>query len=285
MNEELERIYGEALDLLEQGLSVEAILARYHGHAAELRPFLQTVAALSTMATQPNLTAEKQSKRNFLAAAAAATAHTGARDRRPASAGRLSRLLAPALAALLLVFLGGATLIGTSGAAMPGSALYETKRLVEDARLGLATNPERAALLRERFRQERLSEVERLLAGGVAAEVSLTGVIEAMAGENWTVDGVPVVVGAGANVDGAPAVGAVVEVTGRTDGGVVRAERVVLLAGTLPAATTPAPAAATATPEPVPSSTATPPTRQVTATDTATSPAAPATPTPSSATS
>ena len=282
MNEELERIYSEALDLLEQGTSVEAILARYPGHAADLRPFLQTVAALSTLATQPNLTAEKQSKRNFLAAAATAATPATRRDRRPATAGWLSRLLAPALAALLLVFLGGATIIGASGAAVPGSALYETKRLVEEVRLNLATNPERAALLRERFRQERLSEIERLLAGGVAADVSLTGVVEAMAGENWTVDGVPVVVGAGAVVDGAPAVGTVVEVTGRTDGAVVRAARVVLLSGPLPAATTPAPAAATATPEPAPSATATPPpTREATATQTATSPAtAPATSAP-----
>ena len=51
MNEELERILGEALDLLEQGIGVEAIVARYPAHAAELRPFLLTATQLARLAT------------------------------------------------------------------------------------------------------------------------------------------------------------------------------------------------------------------------------------------
>ena len=280
MNEELERIYGEALDLLEQGTSPDAIMARYPGYAADLRPFLQAASALTTLATQPGLTAEQRSKRAFLAAAAEAGRGQGRRG--PAL--YLSRLLAPALAVLVVVVLGGAVLVGRSGAALPGSALYETKRLVEDVRLGLAADPEQAAGLRERFRRERAREVERLLAAGATADVTLTGVVEAVVadplGERWTVAGLPVLVTAATEVGGVAGPGALVEIIGRTEAGLVRAARVMLLTGA-PAAATPPPVPPTAAPGPASPAVATPaetvtPSLTATSTDT---PAATASPT------
>ena len=274
MNEDMERIYGEAIDLLEQGVSVEAILARYPANEADLRPFLRTAAALATLATQPSLTAEQQSKRAFLAAASGPVPAA----RRSSSAGWLRRLLAPVLAVLLVVFLGGAALAGASGSAMPGSALYGTKRLVEDVRLGLAADPERAAALRERFRQERVREVERLLANGATAEVMLSGEIEAIApdatGQLWTVAGQPVLVTAATQGEGVAGVGSLVEVEGRTANGVLRATQFRLLSGALPAPTPSTPPTVAPTPAPAASDTpAATPTGQVTPTATATPPA------------
>ena len=233
MNEELERILVEALDLLEQGHGVEAILARFPAHAAELRPFLLTATQLARLSTQPSLTAEQRSKRAFLAAAATPAA------RRAPAGNRLARLLAPALGVLLVVLLGGAALVGASAGAVPGTALYTTKRLVESLRLGLAADPERAATLRERFRLERLAEVEQLLAGGRAADVVFAGTLESIDGPRWTVDGLPVDV-AEAVFDGAARVGALVEIAGRVADGIVRAGRVTVLTGGLPD-TTPTP--------------------------------------------
>ena len=275
MNDELERVFDEALDLLEQGAGIDAIVARYPAQAAELRPFLLTAARLSRLATQPGLSAEAQSKRAFLAAAAAPTA-----SRRPTAVGRFSRLAAGLLALLVVFLLSGSVLVGASASAAPGSALYGTKRLVESARLALATDPERAATLRERFRRERLAEVRQLLAAGRAADVSLTGVIEAIddysRGEaHWTVDGLPIVVDEQTAIEGRPAVGALVEIEGRTGGDAVRATRVTVLSAGLPQptpapsatpaatlATTPAPAAtddeATTAPGAAPLATATP---------------------------
>ncbi|MBK7218485.1 MAG: hypothetical protein IPH95_15880 [Candidatus Promineofilum sp.] len=254
MNDELERIFNEALDLLEQGTGVEAIVARYPAQAAELRPFLLTAARLSRLATQPSLSAEAQSKRAFLAAAT-----VPATTRRPVAAGRLSRLAAGLLALLAVVFLGGATLVGASASAAPGNALYGTKRLVESVRLALATDPERAATLRERFRRERLAEAAQLLAAGREAEITLTGVIEAIddygRGEaHWTVDGLPVVVDEQTIMDGQPSVGALVEIAGRTTvDGAVRAAQVVVLSAGLPEPTpAPNPTPAEATPTPTP---------------------------------
>ena len=290
MNEELERILGEALDLLEQGIGVEAIVARYPAHAAELRPFLLTATQLARLATQPSLTAEQRSKRAFLAAAATPAVH-----RAPAGS-RLARLFAPALAVLLLFLLGGTALVGASAAAVPGSTLYETKRLVESLRLGLAADPERAAVLRERFRQERLAEVEQLLADGRAADVTFVGTLLSTDGPRWTVDGLPVDV-AEAVVEGTPRVGALVEITGRIVDSAVRATRVVVLSGVLPEATplppTPpaaeetydAGAAEAVTVTPTPTATLTPPpTSASTAPAAATAPATAAATLPPSAT-
>lgn len=227
MNEMHDSVLIEALDLLESGASIDSIVARFPERAAELRPFLLTAAALGQLAAQPTLTAQAQSKRTFLAAAEQmATAQT-----RPASAGWWRRLLAPALALLLVVFLGGAGLAAASGTATPGDALYGTKRFIEQTRLSLTGDPERAAALREQFRQERVREVERLLAEGRRAAVSLTGPIEAIRDDGWVVAGVPVAITAGTVVDGWPAVGAVAQVEGQTGEGVVVAERVIVLVG------------------------------------------------------
>ena len=258
MNDELERVFDEALDLLEQGAGIDAIIARYPAQAADLRPFLLTASRLSRLATQPGLSAEAQSKRAFLAAAAAPTA-----SRRPTAVGRFSRLAAGLLALLVVFLLSGSVLVGASASAAPGSALYGTKRLVESARLALATDPERAATLRERFRRERLAEVRQLLAAGRAADVSLTGVIEAIddysRGEaHWTVDGLPIVVDEQTAIEGRPAVGALVEIEGRTGGDAVRATRVTVLSAGLPQPTpapSATPAAATPATKPTPAAT------------------------------
>ncbi len=235
LNESLEHVILEALDLLEGGAGVEEILARYPAEAAELRPYLLTAARLATLATQPSLTAERTTRRGFLAAAEAMR-----REGRPRRAALWPRLLAPVLAVLAVVVLGGAALVGASGRAMPGSALYEVKRWGENVRLALANDPERAADLRERFRLERVAEIDRLLAAGAVADVSLTGGIEAMDDDEWIVAGLPVVVGAWTTLDGTPAVGAWVQVDGQTVAGAVRAIGVTVL--NAPPSVTPTPA-------------------------------------------
>ncbi len=239
---------------MEQGLGVDDIIGRFPDQAADLRPFLMTAAALPALAAQPSVTAERDSRRAFLAEA----------DRRAAeatttrqAAGWLWRLLAPALAVLAVMFLGGAGLVRASSGAVPGDALYTTKRFVEETRLNLTADPERAAELREQFRRERIDEIEQLLADGREADVSLTGEITAMDGDAWTVDGLPVAVPAGATIEGTPFVGAQVQVDGRAAGGAVTATRVMVLAGVQPPPT-PTPPAPTPTPT-TPAPTPTPP--------------------------
>jgi hypothetical protein len=229
MNETMDTILSEALDLMDRGLGVEEIAARYPARAAELRPLLLTAAALSRLADQPALVAEQRSKQAFLAAAD----HQATRPAR-ATGGRLRRVLAPMLALLAVLCLAGAGIAGASRPAVPGDALYGAKRLVEDARLGLTGDPERAAALREQFRQERAREIEQLLAAGRSEAVSLTGPIEAMTGARWTVAGLPVVVSPVTVIDGRPAVGAQARIDGRTGPDAVMAQRVTILAAAAP---------------------------------------------------
>jgi len=253
----MERILIEALDLMEQGAGIDEIIARYPAQAADLRPFLLTAAALGNLANQPTVTAEARSKRAFLGAADQAAAE---RDKPVRAAGSwLRRLVAPALAVLAVLFLGGAGLVGASGSAVPGDALYETKRFVEEVRLNLTANPETAAQLRERFRQERVREIEALLANGRAAEVSLTGEVESMVDGRWTVAGVPVLVSSATVIDGRPVVGALVQVNGLTSDQAVVAERImVFTAGPAPDPTPTGTKTPSPSPTPRPSETAAP---------------------------
>ena len=130
MNDTTETILMEALDLLEQGMGAEEIVTRYPGRAAELRPFLLTASALTTLAHQPPLVAQAQSKRVFLE-----STDLIALGNSRSPGGRLRRLVASALAVLLVLLLGGAGLVSASSAAVPGDALYPTKRWAEDVRL------------------------------------------------------------------------------------------------------------------------------------------------------
>ena len=224
MNETMDTILLEALDLLEQGVSVDEITARYPAQSAELRPFLLTAVALSRLATQPAAVAEARSKRAFLDSAG----HAAERPTRRA-AGLWRRLALPVMALVAFLFLGTAGLVGASASATPGDTLYGAKLFVERARLGLTADPERAAALREQFRQERVREVEQLLAAGREADVSLTGPIEAMSGMRWTVAGVPVVILPGTVIDGAPTLGAEAQIDGRAALDVVEAARVTIM--------------------------------------------------------
>lgn len=228
MNEAMERTLLEALDLLERGASVDDILARYPDEADALRPFLLTATRLAALASQPTVAAQARSRRDFVAAAAQTAP--------PAPRRALRRLFAPLTALLLVAILAGGMLAGASGAALPGDALYETKRLVEEARLALTT-AEQAAALREAFRQRRLAEVTALLADGREADVSISGTIGQLDGDRWLVDGVPVLIGPATRIDGTPAVGALVEIDGRTAAGALQAAAVRVLTGALPDAT------------------------------------------------
>lgn len=283
MNKLSDTVLIEALDLMDQGLGVDDILVRFPQQAADLRPFLTTAAALPGLAAPPSPAAELASKHAFLAEASRLA--TGAA--RPRSTrGGLWRLLAPTLAVLVMLIAGGAGLARASVAAVPGDALYQTKLFIEETQLNLTDDPERAAELRHRFSQERLNEVEQLLAAGREAEVSLTGEITAMDGARWTVGGVPVVVSEATEVDGTPSIGAQVQVDGHTAGDAVVARRVTLLVGPVRPLPTPpspptgpqsVPAQSPSAPSVTPSATSTP---APTATST---PAPTASPTPSPA--
>ena len=139
MNVDLEIQLIEALDALDQGETLDAILARHPESAAALRPMLATASALPAFRMAPSEAQKMKSRQAFLQQGAALRQ---AAQRRPALGfvPRLATLFA-ALSITLAVMGGGA--VAASGSALPGDPLYGLKRTVENVRLTFTGSAER----------------------------------------------------------------------------------------------------------------------------------------------
>jgi hypothetical protein len=218
----------QALDALDEGRSVEEVLARFPAEQAALRPILEHTLQLPALRWDPGPAAQAASRRAFLRQAgslrsvpAAASRRWPAMPRRPALA-----LTSLAVAAALLV-------IGTSAAshaALPGDPLYPVKRHLEAARLDLARTDAGRQAVAERISQERLSEVRVLLATGRQAEVEFSGVFEEVFADGWRVSGVLCEADRHTQVAGTPEQGEGAHVIGRTADGHLLVNSIICLA-------------------------------------------------------
>lgn len=242
MNDVPEAVLQECLDYMEQGESVDAIIARFPEVGADLRPFLETAVQLATLAPQPSLAAKQHSQKAFLAHAESLKVTPV----RPSTWYRVRQTLLPLASLALLLILFSAAAVSVSASAIPGDALYPVKRLVENARLNRTEDPTAAAELLAEFDRERIREVQTLLRTGRSAEVTFDGVIEAMRPEEWTVAEVEVTVNDETALLGQLNVGDLVRVIGRTSSGTLTAITIELLGPS------------TSTPEPGPTPTAVP---------------------------
>lgn len=263
MNNLPETLLQESLDLLEQGESIEQILARYPQFAADLRPFLETAVQLATLVPQPSLAAKRQSQKAFLAHAESLKVSPV----RPSPWYRLRQILLPIASLAVVLILFGMTAVSVSGSAIPGDALYPIKRLVENVRLNQANDPETAVTVAEQLRQERIREVQDLLRAGRVAEATFQGEVEAIQPGAWLVATIPVTLDENTQIEGEPQLGELAEVNGRTEDGIFTATSIKMLTGS---ATTPE---ASPTPDPSAQPTVEPtsePTAALTTTPTAT---------------
>jgi hypothetical protein len=265
----------ECLDALEQGQSIDQILASYPELAAELRPVLKTAVTLPQLNVQPSLAAQHNSRNTFLAQAAA---QKESKTVRPSPWVNLRRVLMPIASLALIVILFAAGLGPLSAGALPGDALYGAKILVENARSAFTANPATDAALTEQFNQRRIQEIKALLAQNQAADVAFTGEIEAVQPDSWTLSGLNTEINGETQIFGGdPLVGQMAMVNGRTANGRLIATTLTLLpTNDLPPAT--ATATPTATPEPTETATAVftdTPTPTPTLTETATATATP----------
>ena len=109
----------DCLDLMEDGMSLADVLTRYPEQADALRPFLETAAQVSQLATNPTIAQQNKSQAAFLSQAAAMKAA-------PVESATIwlwfRRLLLPAVALSLFVILFGASLFTVSASALPGEA-------------------------------------------------------------------------------------------------------------------------------------------------------------------
>jgi hypothetical protein len=94
---------------------------------------------------------------------------------------------------LLIIITFPLTLAAQS--AIPGDALYNAKVTIEDIRLSLVGEGLGRDRLTGEFNQNRIAEIEELMASGRSASgIEFTGIIEAIDGETWVISGLPLMV-------------------------------------------------------------------------------------------
>ncbi len=79
---------------------------------------------------------------------------------------KMVNILVAALMAISVIFGGGAAAAYASQDALPGDTLYPVKEVVEQAELAFTTNPQAKAELHLEFAQERVAEIQTLVAEG-----------------------------------------------------------------------------------------------------------------------
>jgi Domain of unknown function (DUF5666)/Domain of unknown function (DUF5667) len=221
-DEHLEAILAECLAAIEAGTTVEQLLDRYPAFAAQLDAPLRVAIRLHELggeALRTRPVAQASARSRFLARAAAIRPA----PRRVSPASWLLRPLVSFVTVIVLVAVVGGGVLGASAASLPGDPLYGVKRSFEALQLSLARDPAQQVSLEESYARRRVEEVKAVQSSKRAASVQFTALVEAVNGDVWTVGGFTVQVLPDTVVHGAPRVGELVEVAGRTqsDGQIV----------------------------------------------------------------
>lgn len=199
------------LQELENGESMETVLARFPELAGELRPILKTsLAAKNMSAPEPSADTVRRGRARLMQRVAEMRETKGVTRKRVIPA--FQRLaLSFALTAMLL--LSGTGLANASASALPGESLYPVKRTWEDLRLLLIFNKEARNLLEDQYEYERLQEVDELLVEGRHETIQIAGVFMQVNGRNY-VSGIQVILPSELQL---PANDTAVALTGRTN--------------------------------------------------------------------
>lgn len=233
MNKKLLDALETCLQAIEKGETLDAALARFPSLAAELRPMLEaSLHARTLRGSQPPDAAQRRGRARLLQHAA----ELREQNRKPKRTWLYNFRPVAIAVILFLVFFTSTSLVNASTGALPGDGLYPVKRTWEDVQLLFTfDNTEREGLELE-HENERLHEINELLAKGREEPVTFSGYVTAQNGDLWTVAGVPVRISSQTRLPAnAVATGAGVKVMGRTDAqGFLIAQSVdVLPAGTV----------------------------------------------------
>jgi uncharacterized membrane protein YgcG len=224
----------EALEIclqdIEKGADLESVLFRYPDLADELRPILEASAGAKIMAVPaPSPDVVRRNRAKLLQHAAQMREANVKSSRRFWFASM--RRLAVTLAVVALLFVSGTGLVGASSNTLPGDNLYPVKRTWEGVRLFFTFNPMEREALEVEHENERLHEVQEVLAEGRSTEVDFNGLVTSQNGNEWVVANVRVLISDQTELrDQGIGVGSPVRVRGITQGNnIVLAERISLL--------------------------------------------------------
>lgn len=201
------------LQEMERGAEIESVLARFPEHAEELRPILKTAAKAQKMAVaSPETDVVRRSRAKVMQHAAELREARVAPTRSRSGIPLFQRLVISfGLAAFFLM--SGSGLLSASASALPGEQLYPVKRGWENVRLFFIFDSEARELLKDEFENERLHEVNELLAEGRDEVIEFAGVFMQVNGVAY-VSGLQVILPQGMAV---PANGEAVIVSGQTN--------------------------------------------------------------------
>jgi len=224
MNDEHLAILIECLEALEAGVSAEELLARFPAEAAQLALELRMAARLTAWGDETQRatpSAPGQARAAFLATAASMA--PAAKPQLRLSWFLRSRLVLSLIALVVMLAAIGGGVLGASAASLPGDPLYAVKRSFENMQLSLVRDPVRRVNLEETFLNRRVQEIQALQSARRVTTVEFIGLVNAMEGEMWKINGFTVQVISATLVEGSPQVGDLVEVSGhtRTDGQIV----------------------------------------------------------------
>lgn len=224
----------EALEIclkeIEQGADVDSVLFRYPELADELRPILETAVKAKAMAAPaPSQEVLRRNRAKLLQRASEMREQKAAPVSRRIWSVPLRRALVTFVVVAML-FVSGTGLVRASSSTLPGDNLYPVKRTWENVLLLLTFDTEKRETLEFEHENERLDELNELLAEGRSAKVDFAGYVTRQAADEWRVSGVTVFLSSDTRLPDQPiAVGAAVRVRGQIQGGGVAAERIELL--------------------------------------------------------
>jgi hypothetical protein len=182
------------LEAMDHGMDIETSLARYPDIADELRPIIQASLNAKGMAVHsPSANVIRRNRAKFLQRA------TEMRKTmvKPTST-RIwfssIRRIAVALSVLLIVLMTGTGLVRASSTTLPGDNLYQVKRTWEDVTLLFTFDLQRRESLEVEHENERLEELQELMAEGRSAKVDFAGIVTQQNGNAWLISGIAIVI-------------------------------------------------------------------------------------------
>lgn len=218
MNNKLYDAFETCLRAMQNGASLDSVLARYPKLASELRPILKaSQRAREITVPRPSADVMRRGRAQLLQRAS----EMRESRRKPAwrqSVIPLFQRLAFALTLAVVFLMSGTGLVQASSSALPGENLYPVKRTWEDVRLLFIFTHEIREAMEGEYEQERLEEVSELLREGRVVSITFTGLVTSDQSGNLLVSGVPVAITSKTVFSGEPLLtGAAVTVTGQTD--------------------------------------------------------------------
>jgi len=232
-DDQLVKILNQCCELLAAGESVSACLERFPAHSADLAPLLATVTGVRKLSPVPARaeTVALEQRSRFMASAYETSR---AVRNRPAgllaalaiwwhrTSSGLNEIMRPRgmsrpmpvglLSVLLTVILFGILTTGAvtaSAVAIPGDPLYPVKTIADRARILLARDPQARLALEGQIADEHLEEIRSVVKLLRRVDrMPLTGLIEEITQDGWTVSGLHILIPQDADVEGSPQVGA-----------------------------------------------------------------------------